>query len=264
MSDIDTGNHSSVGTFLKLPLYHPLNEFEMDCFNVNEKNLVLGGGSGEHPALKIVSLEIAVSEYLQLLSELNGEKDDEENQLFENTHYKKWEKDYSKESYLHPSWNLEYDSGWDMEHISRLKKRIDKKFEKSMNKFHFDSTKFDKNKREKKITEILTHMSSEEKLHAMIGEFVFYSAKHLLDNDFQNFLKDIDLEKAGKAQIPFDAIQVAPKGYPVYGHYVYKANNKENPQEFKTVWGLRFEDEPLVLKKVYVHKKTKTILKNQT
>jgi hypothetical protein len=183
--------------------------------------------------------------------------DDVNEDIFENVNYKKWKKEYESKGYsIHPLWNLEYDSGWMMKMITDLQQNIDKEFKKSVKKFHFN-----KNQKEERLSHIFSEFYPEQKLHAMLGEFVFFSARHLLNEDFQNFLKDINLEGFGRAQIPFNAIKVAPKGYPVSGHYVFKTT--ENPQEMKSVWGLRFEDEALVAKKVYVHKKQNKINKNQ-
>lgn len=55
MSYIDGFDHEIIGTLGYLPIYHPLEAIEGDGgwgaydFNASPQNLVLGGGSGEHP-----------------------------------------------------------------------------------------------------------------------------------------------------------------------------------------------------------------------
>ncbi|WP_300671565.1 hypothetical protein [Desulfoluna sp.] len=63
MSHIDSFKHEIVGLFGNVPVYHPLEEIQGD-FVCTPKNLVLGGGSGEHPALVIESPLKAVAWFL--------------------------------------------------------------------------------------------------------------------------------------------------------------------------------------------------------
>ncbi len=60
MSHIDSFKHEIVGLFGGLPVYHPLEDINGD-FKCSTKQLVIGGGSGEHPALVIENPLAAVA-----------------------------------------------------------------------------------------------------------------------------------------------------------------------------------------------------------
>lgn len=67
MSYIDTFDHELVGFFAGLPLYHPLETVTGtgdDEFNCTPLQLVLGGGSGEHPTMVLTNLTAAVAAFL--------------------------------------------------------------------------------------------------------------------------------------------------------------------------------------------------------
>ncbi|SUX56225.1 hypothetical protein [Chromobacterium vaccinii] len=69
MSYIDSIKHEFVGYLNGLPIYHPLEEshkanWGASDFSCGKSNLVLGGGSGEHPGLVIHNLPALVCEYL--------------------------------------------------------------------------------------------------------------------------------------------------------------------------------------------------------
>lgn len=63
MSHIDSFRHEIVGRFAGLPVYHPLEKIDGD-FQCGPDQLVLGGGSGEHPALVIAKPQAAVACFL--------------------------------------------------------------------------------------------------------------------------------------------------------------------------------------------------------
>jgi hypothetical protein len=68
MSYIDTLDHELVGFFAGLPLYHPLETVTGsggDEFGCTPRQLVLGGGSGEHPAVVLREPTAAVAAFLQ-------------------------------------------------------------------------------------------------------------------------------------------------------------------------------------------------------
>jgi hypothetical protein len=70
MSYIDTIDHELVGIFAGLPVYHPLetlsgNEPTSGDFNCTPAHLVLGGGSGEHPAVVLQRPDVAVASFIQ-------------------------------------------------------------------------------------------------------------------------------------------------------------------------------------------------------
>ncbi|GAA0878836.1 hypothetical protein GCM10009119_18040 [Algoriphagus jejuensis] len=71
MSHIDSFKHELVGYLGYLPVYHPLEEIEGD-FACDPSQLLLGGGSGEHPALVIENPTSAVAFFLR--EEIKTEK----------------------------------------------------------------------------------------------------------------------------------------------------------------------------------------------
>jgi hypothetical protein len=70
MSYIDSYKHELVGLFGGLPVYRPLQEIpgsldpNDDDFRCLPNQLVLGGGSGEHPGLVLLCPERAVAEFI--------------------------------------------------------------------------------------------------------------------------------------------------------------------------------------------------------
>lgn len=78
MSYIDSIKHELVGYINGLPIYHPLENIKDgawgECdFSCTPENLVIGGGSGEHPALVVHHLGSLVARYLLLCNEKNVE-----------------------------------------------------------------------------------------------------------------------------------------------------------------------------------------------
>jgi hypothetical protein len=66
MSHIDSFKHEIVGFLGYLPVYHPLEDIDGD-FICNPSQLLLGGGSGEHPALVIEDPTAAVAYFLHAI-----------------------------------------------------------------------------------------------------------------------------------------------------------------------------------------------------
>ena len=64
MSHIDSFKHELVGYLGFISVYHPLEDIDGD-FECTTNQLVIGGGSGEHPALVIESLVHAVALFLK-------------------------------------------------------------------------------------------------------------------------------------------------------------------------------------------------------
>src|SRR5688500_17361115 len=69
MSYIDTFAHEFVGFFCNLPVYHPLETINDNPpgsadFNCDPTNLVIGGGSGEHPGLVLQRPDCAVAHFV--------------------------------------------------------------------------------------------------------------------------------------------------------------------------------------------------------
>jgi len=63
MSHIDSFKHELVGFLGYLPVYHPLEVIDGD-FKSNSQQLMLGGGSGEHPALVVEHPTALVAHFL--------------------------------------------------------------------------------------------------------------------------------------------------------------------------------------------------------
>ena len=63
MSHIDSFKHEIVGLFGNIPIYHPMEKIKGD-FICDPSQLLLGGGSGEHPALVIKKPLAAVAWFL--------------------------------------------------------------------------------------------------------------------------------------------------------------------------------------------------------
>lgn len=69
MSYIDSFDHEYIGQLGYLPIYHPLETLDRVKwgnydFGADPTNLVLGGGSGEHPGLVLHHLESFVAKFL--------------------------------------------------------------------------------------------------------------------------------------------------------------------------------------------------------
>lgn len=69
MSYIDSFDHEYIGYLGYLPIYRPLEEIKGDKwggydFSANPGNIILGGGSGEHPGLVVHKLECVAAKFL--------------------------------------------------------------------------------------------------------------------------------------------------------------------------------------------------------
>lgn len=69
MSYIDCYDHEYIGHLGYLPIYHPLEEIKGEAwggydFSATPKDLVLGGGCGEHPGLVVHKLESLAAKFL--------------------------------------------------------------------------------------------------------------------------------------------------------------------------------------------------------
>jgi hypothetical protein len=68
MSFIDIYGHEYVASFAGYPVYHPLEPIKGE-FEAGPDTLLLGGGSGEHPALIVRNLEYVAALYIDELLE---------------------------------------------------------------------------------------------------------------------------------------------------------------------------------------------------
>ena len=69
MSYIDCYDHEYIGCLGYLPIYRPLHNIDGEAwgghdFSATPKNLILGGGSGEHPGLVVHKLQSLVATFL--------------------------------------------------------------------------------------------------------------------------------------------------------------------------------------------------------
>ncbi len=219
MSDIDTFDHSYIGSLAKLPVYHPLQDSEMDYFEVGANNLVIGGGSGEHPAMKVHNLDACVLSFLESASFLLTDPKLEASM----------EAKLAELNDILPEWNI-YENlemgRWPMDSIAKYCKKIDESFSVYQN-FRM--------KLKKETTP--AYVAVEEEIQVMLGEFLYFSGKRLLSENVQKFIKD-NKELLDKTIFPvYLAVQTPSKGYPTSGRY-FKDKTGVNP-----AWGFSFEQE---------------------
>ena len=214
MSYIDTRDHSYVGKFLGLPLYHPLQEYPTDDeFYANVSNLVLGGGSGEHPALVIKNPAACVLAYVEFSAQLLGINYEEKNW------FKSWEKVFDNDKTYNIYDNLCYEN-WSMEQVTRLTESI----EAAIQCYRGDG-------------KIMLGLEPETKFHIMLGEFIFFSAQKLLAPEICVCLTELqDDLKNQNMYLPvlFEAVIVPAQGYPVSGRKTV---------DNKVIWSMRFDAE---------------------
>ena len=177
MSHIDSFKHELVGFLGYLPVYHPLEDIDGD-FQCKTNQLLLGGGSGEHPALVIENPTSAVAYFL--IKEIENEK-----------RLKHWEEHITP--YLESSLEEQltfYD--WNMERYSS---------------FHeMSKSEYLPNPRSGDNTELWIVLG--------IGEFIFFSMPNLanelirkLEDPYQHF-----------HHMRYNNIMVVPPNFPVYAN----------------------------------------------
>ncbi|TBW25631.1 hypothetical protein [Gramella sp. KN1008] len=175
MSHIDSFNHELVGILGGLPVYHPLEKIDGD-FICDTNQLVLGGGSGEHPA---VVIENPTSTVAYFLSEI----------LNENKELKSWKE------IIKPFINYDFKDlltfyDWEIETYSS----------------------FYKMSKSNSLLNPSNGENIEEWLILGFGEFIFYSMPELasdlmdqLDDPYEHF-----------KHIRFNNILLVPPNFPVY------------------------------------------------
>ena len=162
MSYVDTFMHEFVGNLNGLPIYHPLETNKDGAwgdadFSCTPENLIIGGGSGEHPALVIHGLESLVANYVILCIDKHTELNRGYPVPPESTLNRLYDLALFKESD-----NLEF-CGWRMSHVSEF-------VENAKSKIH--------------ATPLDNPDEAEEWIKLSIGEFVFYSMPDL--NPYQD------------------------------------------------------------------------------
>lgn len=185
MSHIDSFKHQLVGYFFGLPVYLPLEDIDGD-FECTTKQLLIGGGSGEHPALVIKNPLATVAMYLhEQTAEL--ELSDEEEKEFE-AYY---------EPYL--TWkteNILNFCDWDVKVYHDFYKRCRAK--RSLNSYRF-----------------YKHISFEIWLIMGFGEFFFFSmpqhAIELIDKVDEKYKKRF-------FHMRYNNILLVPPNMPIYSN----------------------------------------------
>jgi len=230
MSYIDSWNNSYVGNFANLPIYHPLQDIDpegKDEFTATPKNLVLGGGSGEHPGMVVKDLDFCVWKFLESLADIANKE------AYEIDFYTNYLDSAPNQMYSEYDvyTNLHF-AHWDLNAIAKFSNNVDTTFS--------DSTKYFKHK------ENFEKISVEEKIHIMLGEFIFFSAKKLISEPVREYIdKNIHLLEKHNIDVsaPFIAVNVLPKGYPLYsGRCIVDNGNGTDSVK----WGLRFDEEHLI------------------
>lgn len=226
MSYIDTLNHSYVGNFCELPVYHLLqdtvNGFEPE-FIATSNNLVIGGGSGEHPAMVVQNLDVCVWDFLEFIANQSH------TEISDTKIYDVWFDNLSPENLEQYNANLKY-SNWTMQSITNFSNIVNAQYAKATQYM------------------ISAEDAVETKISIMLGEFIYYSGRHLLSEDLQNLLgseafKNEMMEREIYPSAYFISVQVSPEGYPVgLGKYMSVDDNGEIKMNF----GLRFSDEFLL------------------
>ena len=74
MSYIDCFNHEVVGEVLTLPLYKANQDINGDEFHCKKGQLILGGGSGEHPAMVIEDINYGMLVYLWFHDDIDSDE----------------------------------------------------------------------------------------------------------------------------------------------------------------------------------------------
>lgn len=186
MSYIDCFDHEYIGQIGYLPIYHPTEiikgeNYSNEDFSATPDNLVIGGGSGEHPAIVLKNIECMVARYLyHFLDDESCKKLSEEEEKYIEGLY------FSKENYE----ILEF-CGWSTRNYVGLEKLFNSEF---INKYKEDHY-------------------AEDWLIRNVGELVYFSLPEL--NPENDKLHDIfDRFSIGAK---YGNILCTPAGYPPCG-----------------------------------------------
>lgn len=182
MSYIDCFDHEYIGNLGYLPIYHPFVNIEGgkwgdSDFSATPQNLILGGGSGEHPAIVVHKLECLVAKFLD---DQLGDEDEPE-----------YGNDFLDQFFINYEEMFEF-CGWKAGHFHNLVEMA-------------KSTSF--------YSPIEDEFDLGEWLVKSLGELIFYSLPEL--NSQQEKLKKIygNFEIAPTMQ----NVKCVPKGYPIQG-----------------------------------------------
>ena len=202
MSHIDSFKHEIVGRLGKIAVYHPLQKINGE-FICGPDNILIGGGSGEWPAIIIKNPKAAVAEFLS--SELSAyDLDDDEVE---------WPIVKVKEHWLNvidPHLNLPYNNiiefcEWTVEDYVRFQKHCCS--EGLQNPFDTE----------------LHELGFENWLILGVGEFVFYAMPELANEIVSKLIDPYNYF----SHITYNNILLIPPNMPVHaneGNYFFAKN----------------------------------------
>ena len=183
MSHIDSFKHQIVGVFVCIPVYRPLVTIDGD-FYCDENQLVLGGGSGEHPALVLKDPEAAAAWFLY--EEIPGLNISEEEKT-------EWREKVSRYVNRNVDDILEFYDWLEMDH---------RRFYELCTSDKVSSTYFGNER------------SFEEWLVLGFGEFVYYAMPHLAPN----VVATSEAPYAPFLHTEYNNILLIPPNFPVYSN----------------------------------------------
>lgn len=235
MSYIDCYDHSDVGRFLGLVLYHPLESLNDECFDADQYSLVLGGGgaygSGEHPSIVFKDVCEPIHCYLNFLHThkqlgLNDTMtpvidlllEDMENYLLTYT-----DGDFPEHMMYH---------ALGMDEIVSLGRKIDAAFTEWTERHNIQSSQ--------------RNISYERKLAILLGEVAYFLTRRLAKTGFRDALDHFDAvvrDNGGYITHQFDVFYPAIVGWRCYGRTKYLDVNGER----RIHQGVSFIDEEAIV-----------------
>jgi len=184
MSHIDSYEHEIVGLLGCIPVHHPLedipepNEDGDADFGCTTEQLMIGGGSGEHPGLILLSAESAVAEFVYECGDFEL-SDDLKSHL-------------SDIIGLPPYFNF---AGWSTED-------------------HHSFYEFCSNESLPNSFDAESERSLESWLHLGFGEFIYYAMPQLADE----LVTKVNPHHTSPHHIRYNNITLIPPGMPVYAN----------------------------------------------
>lgn len=185
MSHIDSFEHAFLGTFIGLPVYLPLEDICGD-FECTTRQFLVGGGSGEHPALIVKNPLAAVAEYLHEVvpdsKMCSADKD-------------KWRSVYENYLWLRTRDILEF-SDWNIQTYHSFYDRCSSPYAENSFRVYSESK------------------SIEEWLILGFGEFVFFALPQLAPE----IMSQIEEPYKHFHHMLFNNIMTLPPNFPVYAN----------------------------------------------
>jgi hypothetical protein len=235
---------SNVGCLMNniVSLMHPLESFEFDNLHVDKQSFIIFGDieyngdfedcdtpyDWECSFIKVANLESCVVSFLDFTRRINAKlflvypenKFNSDVRFFEDlSKYKDRNVLIFSDSLIHAK-----------QKISRLYKVTDKVFNGLGTEDSFLWGKL-----RESFNNISNDLSSQEKFNIMLGEFIYFSAKHLLSKQFLidlNMYENNMLKQNVDIQPAFYLINTFPKGYP-YPHFEKSIRYEDEDQYLK-------------------------------